>query len=159
MSPFAVSSSSDDLITRDVSLLHASVHMWSHVIVLSRVAVDPSGEARQQLMAAAKVSCVPHSFVVDQDGVVRFSGHPMDPGWEAFAPAACRSAHAPADPAAPPCSASPAAASASPELSARRQARCPPPDRALILRKGSRRRLILGDQQSEGRRPSDRGPP
>lgn len=48
-----------------------------------QVAVDPQGVAGQQLMATAKVSGVPHAFVVDRDGIVQFSGHPMDPAFEA----------------------------------------------------------------------------
>ncbi len=56
---------------------------------VTQVAVDPSGEAGQQLMAAAKVSGIPHAFVVDRDGVVRFGGHPMDPGFEAAIKKVC----------------------------------------------------------------------
>ncbi len=50
---------------------------------LLQVAVDPQGVAGQQLMATAKVSGIPHAFVVDRDGIVQFSGHPMDPNFEA----------------------------------------------------------------------------
>jgi len=48
-----------------------------------QVAVDPRGVAGQQLMETAKVSGIPHAFVVDADGRVQFSGHPMYPGFEA----------------------------------------------------------------------------
>ena len=41
------------------------------------------GHPGQQLMAAAQVSGIPHAFVVDSSGTVQFSGHPMDPGFEA----------------------------------------------------------------------------
>ena len=41
------------------------------------------GIAGQQLMAAAQVSGIPHAFIVDSGGTVQFSGHPMDPGFEA----------------------------------------------------------------------------
>ena len=34
-------------------------------------------------MAAAGVSGIPHAFVVDAGGTVQFSGHPMEPGFEA----------------------------------------------------------------------------
>ena len=33
-------------------------------------------------MATAKVSGIPHAFVLDRDGIVQFSGHPMDPNFE-----------------------------------------------------------------------------
>ncbi len=48
-----------------------------------QVAVDPRGTAGQQLMAAAQVSGIPHAFVVDRGGIVQYSGHPMDPQFEA----------------------------------------------------------------------------
>lgn len=48
-----------------------------------QVAVDPRGVAGQQLMQAAKVSGIPHAFVVDAEGRVHFSRHPMDPSFEA----------------------------------------------------------------------------
>lgn len=45
--------------------------------------MDPKGEVGQELMAAAGVSGIPHAFVVDAGGTVQFSGHPMEPGFEA----------------------------------------------------------------------------
>ena len=50
------------------------------------------GIAGQQLMAAAQVVGIPHAFIVDSSGMVHFSGHPMDPGFEA----AVQKARAPA---------------------------------------------------------------
>ena len=35
----------------------------------------------QQLMAAAGVSGIPHSLVVDSGGTIQFSGHPADPAF------------------------------------------------------------------------------
>ncbi|BDA46662.1 probable thiol-disulfide oxidoreductase ResA [Coccomyxa sp. Obi] len=58
------------------------------------VAVDPQGVAGQQLMATAKVSGIPHAFVVDRDGIVQFSGHPMDPNFEAAVKKASTNAEA-----------------------------------------------------------------
>ncbi len=34
------------------------------------------------LMSAANVSGIPHSFVVDSAGIVKFQGHPADPNFE-----------------------------------------------------------------------------
>lgn len=45
--------------------------------------MDPRGQVGQELMSAAGVSGIPHAFVVDAGGTVQFSGHPMDPGFEA----------------------------------------------------------------------------
>ena len=33
-------------------------------------------------MSAANVSGIPHSFVVDAAGIVKFQGHPADPAFE-----------------------------------------------------------------------------
>ena len=38
--------------------------------------------AGHALMSAANVSGIPHSFVVDSAGVVKFQGHPADPAFE-----------------------------------------------------------------------------
>ena len=61
--------------------LHKSMLVAANVGM--QVAVDPRGTAGQQLMAAAQVSGIPHAFVVDGSGVVQYSGHPMDPTFEA----------------------------------------------------------------------------
>lgn len=34
-------------------------------------------------MATAQVSGIPHSFVVDREGLIQFSGHPADPAFVA----------------------------------------------------------------------------
>ena len=43
------------------------------------------------LMSAANVSGIPHSFVVDSAGVVKFQGHPADPNFEKAVAQVCRS--------------------------------------------------------------------
>ena len=41
----------------------------------------PCCRVGQELMAAAGVSGIPHSLVVDRAGVIRFSGHPAAPAF------------------------------------------------------------------------------
>ena len=47
-----------------------------------QVVADPCGRAAQVLMAAARVSGIPHAFVVDAGGIVRYHGHPAAPDFE-----------------------------------------------------------------------------
>jgi len=44
--------------------------------------VAASEAAGQSLMTAAGVSGIPCALVVDRKGIVRFCGHPADPGFE-----------------------------------------------------------------------------
>eukprot|EP00195_Chlamydomonas_chlamydogama_P012350 CAMPEP_0202906278 /NCGR_PEP_ID=MMETSP1392-20130828/38079_1 /ASSEMBLY_ACC=CAM_ASM_000868 /TAXON_ID=225041 /ORGANISM="Chlamydomonas chlamydogama, Strain SAG 11-48b" /LENGTH=213 /DNA_ID=CAMNT_0049594703 /DNA_START=25 /DNA_END=666 /DNA_ORIENTATION=+ len=44
------------------------------------VAMDTSQEA-QRLMNAAGAHGIPHAFIVDRSGTIRFSGHPADPSF------------------------------------------------------------------------------
>ncbi|CAL5228256.1 g11358 [Coccomyxa viridis] len=46
------------------------------------VAVDQYGRAGQVLMSAARVSGIPHAFVLDDKGIVQYHGHPADPQFE-----------------------------------------------------------------------------
>jgi hypothetical protein len=46
------------------------------------VALDSGGSA-QQLMGAAGVSGIPHAFVVDRAGIIRYHGHPAEPRFAA----------------------------------------------------------------------------
>ena len=41
-------------------------------------------------MSAANVSGIPHSFVLDSAGVVKFQGHPADPSFEKAVAQVCR---------------------------------------------------------------------
>ena len=50
--------------------------------MVAQVAVDQYGRAGQVLMAAARVSGIPHAFVLDDEGIVRHHGHPADPQFE-----------------------------------------------------------------------------
>ena len=50
--------------------------------VVSQVAVDQYGRAGQVLMSAARVSGIPHAFVLDDKGIVQYHGHPADPQFE-----------------------------------------------------------------------------
>ncbi|GAX84376.1 hypothetical protein CEUSTIGMA_g11798.t1 [Chlamydomonas eustigma] len=45
------------------------------------VALDSGGQA-QQLMEKAKVHGIPHAFVIDLEGTIRYSGHPADAQFE-----------------------------------------------------------------------------
>ena len=45
------------------------------------VACDSRQECQAKLAAPAGVRGIPHAFVVGGDGVVKYSGHPMDPGF------------------------------------------------------------------------------
>lgn len=47
-----------------------------------QVAVDQYGRAGQVLMSAARVSGIPHAFVLDDKGIVQYHGHPADPQFE-----------------------------------------------------------------------------
>lgn len=49
---------------------------------MSQVAVDQYGRAGQVLMSAARVSGIPHAFVLDDQGIVQYHGHPADPQFE-----------------------------------------------------------------------------
>ena len=50
--------------------------------VVFQVAVDQYGRAGQVLMAAAHLSGIPHAFVLNDAGVVRYHGHPAHPEFE-----------------------------------------------------------------------------
>lgn len=50
--------------------------------MVPQVAVDQYGRAGQVLMAAARVSGIPHAFVLDDEGIVRYHGHPASPQLE-----------------------------------------------------------------------------
>jgi len=47
------------------------------------VASDAGGDCQRKLAAPAGVRGIPHAFVVGSDGRIKFSGHPMDPGFAA----------------------------------------------------------------------------
>uniref|UniRef100_A0A7R9V5A6 glutaredoxin-dependent peroxiredoxin n=1 Tax=Chlamydomonas euryale TaxID=1486919 RepID=A0A7R9V5A6_9CHLO len=46
------------------------------------VALDTGGQA-YQLMTAAHATGIPHAFIVNRAGVIKYSGHPADPKFEA----------------------------------------------------------------------------
>ena len=50
--------------------------------MMLQVAVDQYGRAGQVLMSAARVSGIPHAFVLDDKGIVQYHGHPADPQFE-----------------------------------------------------------------------------
>ena len=54
-----------------------------------QVAVDQYGRAGQVLMAAAHVSGIPHAFVLDDEGVVQYHGHPANPEFERIVKQVC----------------------------------------------------------------------
>eukprot|EP01097_Dermamoeba_algensis_P005696 TRINITY_DN3606_c0_g1_i1.p1 TRINITY_DN3606_c0_g1~~TRINITY_DN3606_c0_g1_i1.p1 ORF type:complete len:111 (+),score=25.55 TRINITY_DN3606_c0_g1_i1:41-373(+) len=43
-----------------------------------RVAIDKNGTANE-LMRAYNVTGIPHAFVIDANGKIRYHGHPMEP--------------------------------------------------------------------------------
>ena len=43
------------------------------------VAVDENQDMESTLMGPAGVRGIPHAFVVDTAGIIRYSGHPADP--------------------------------------------------------------------------------
>eukprot|EP00191_Tetraselmis_sp_GSL018_P014477 CAMPEP_0177584202 /NCGR_PEP_ID=MMETSP0419_2-20121207/3769_1 /TAXON_ID=582737 /ORGANISM="Tetraselmis sp., Strain GSL018" /LENGTH=201 /DNA_ID=CAMNT_0019073723 /DNA_START=229 /DNA_END=831 /DNA_ORIENTATION=+ len=45
------------------------------------VASDARGDCQRKLAGPAGVRGIPHAFVVGADGTIRFSGHPLDPGF------------------------------------------------------------------------------
>ena len=68
--------------------LHSAAALHAAKAWLSAAAITPPCDAPcpccrvgQELMAAAGVSGIPHSLVVNRAGVIKFSGHPADPAF------------------------------------------------------------------------------
>lgn len=59
------------------------------------VARDAAGECQRKLAGPAGVRGIPHAFVVGGDGVIKYSGHPMDPAFDAAVDAAVAAARVP----------------------------------------------------------------
>ena len=58
------------------------------------VAVDGHQDVQEKLMMPAQARGIPHAFLVDHEGVIRYSGHPGDPSFEATVTDLCRKAEA-----------------------------------------------------------------
>jgi hypothetical protein len=58
------------------------------------VAVDATGAAAAALLGAAGVSGIPHAFVLDSSGTIRYHGHPMEPRFAQALEAVCGGAAA-----------------------------------------------------------------
>ncbi|EDQ91175.1 uncharacterized protein MONBRDRAFT_3489, partial [Monosiga brevicollis MX1] len=43
------------------------------------VAVDGDGDVQEKLMMPAGARGIPHAFLIDSQGIIRFSGHPAEP--------------------------------------------------------------------------------
>ena len=56
------------------------------------VAVDGHQDVQEKLLMPAGARGIPHAFLVDHEGVIRYSGHPAEPAFATMVQELCKKA-------------------------------------------------------------------